>query len=110
MFQGERVVRFFSQAGEASVVKSVREALGGLGRVSVDRAGAIRIDTGPGSALSATSMSGRLRRRHMEYEVRLTYRCRPTPLAWAVAALGTPVLLLGWAAVLASWSARRRAA
>jgi len=110
MFHGEKVVRFFSHAGEASVIQTVQDAVSRLGKTAVDRAGAIQIrpDRGFGSALTDTSINGRLRRRQTEFEVRIAYRCRPTTAAWVVAALGTLPLLAGWVAVLASWSMRRR--
>jgi hypothetical protein len=110
MFHGEKVVRFFSHAGEASVMQTVQDAVGRLGETAVDRTGGIHVrpDRGFGSALTDTSINGRLRRRHTEFEVRIAYRCRPTAAAWVVAALGTLPLLAGWPAVLASWSMRRR--
>src|SRR4051812_29158871 len=105
MLRGEQVVRFFSHAGEASVVRTVQKVLGGLGAVTVDRAGAIQVRAGQGfcSGLTATSINGRLRKRHTEFEVRVAFQCRPTRAAWAVAALGTVPLLAGWLAPAASW-------
>ena len=35
--------------------------------------------------------------------------CRPTAAGWAIIALGTPLFLLGWAAVFAPLAARRAA-
>jgi hypothetical protein len=110
MFHGEKVVRFFSHAREASVWQTVQDAVGRLGKTAVDRAGTIQVRPAPGfgSSLTDTSIHGRLRRRNTEFEVRIAYRCRPTAAAWVVAALGTLPLLAGWLAVLASWSMRWR--
>src|SRR4051812_49297091 len=109
MFRGEKVIRFFSHAGEASVLRAAQDALAGLGQVTVDRAGSIQVKakTAFRSALTGSTMGGRLRRRHKEFEVRIAYECRPTRAAWVITAAGTVPLLLGWVTILASWSMRR---
>jgi hypothetical protein len=96
MFRGEKVIRFYAGACETTVLRTVRETLGSLGQINVERDGAIRIEPGRGlrSALATTTLSGRLRKRNREYEVRITYTCAPTPMGWAIMALGT---VFGWA-------------
>src|SRR5262245_50252349 len=102
MFRGQQAVRFYSRSNELAVVRQVQEALGRLGRVAVERSGSIHIEPGREfhSRLTQTAFSGCLRRRNREYEVRITYCCCPTPVNWAVMALGTLPFLLGWVALL----------
>ena len=112
MFRGQQAVRFYSRSNELAVVRQVQEALGRLGRVAVERSGSIHIEPGREfhSRLTQTAFSGCLRRRNREYEVRITYCCRPTPVNWAVMALGTLPFLLGWVALLVPLSTKRRVA
>src|SRR5437762_2157964 len=112
MFAGKKVVRFWTELSEATVVPRVRAALEALGRVSIDRDGSIDIEPRAGfrSPLTETAMGGRLSRRGNEFEVRITFTCAPTGAAWAIVAVGTPLLLLGWLALLAPLSARGRVA
>src|SRR4051794_17125041 len=112
MFRGQEKVRFCTDMSESAVREKMREALGSLGRVEIERGGVIAIAPVEGfrSFLAETALAGRLRREWNEYEVTIGYTCRPTPAGWAVIALGTPLLLLGWLAVLAPLSVRRVAA
>jgi hypothetical protein len=88
MFRGEKVVRFFAGAGETNVLQAVRDGLADLGQVQVDRQGAISIEPTLRSSLVRTTLSGRLRKRGREYEVRLAYCCAPTRLGWFLPVLG----------------------
>jgi hypothetical protein len=103
MFGGKKTIRFCTAASEAAVRQAVRKALGGLGRVTIDRAGAIRIEPAARfrSPLAATTLAGTLRRELNEYDVSIRYACDPSPLCWAIIIVGTLPLLLGWAAALA---------
>jgi hypothetical protein len=59
--------------------------------------------------LAVTALGGRVRREMNEFEVTIDVTSRPTPAGWAIIALGTPLLLLGWAAAIAPLAARRAA-
>jgi hypothetical protein len=109
MFHGREAIRFFSDRPEAAVARALRDALAGVGRATIDPRGEITVRPGEWtrSALAATDIRGRLRRELNEYEVTIDFTCRPTGAGWALIVLGTPVLLLGWAAALAPLSARR---
>jgi hypothetical protein len=112
MFRGTDKVRFCTDQSEAAVRDKVRQALAGLGQVAMGPGGVIGIEPREEfhSTLAETALSGRLRREWNEYEVNVAYSCRPTPAGWAVIALGTLPLLLGWLALLAPLSARRTVA
>ena len=71
MFRGRDSVRFSTTANEASVRQAVRDGLASLGRVTIDRAGAIRIEPAERfrSGLAATTLAGTLRRELNEYDV-----------------------------------------
>jgi hypothetical protein len=103
MFGGKKAVRFCTEASEVMVRQTIRNVLGGLGRVAIDRLGVIQIEPAErfNTALAATKLGGRLRREMNEYDVSVTYDCNPTPACWAIIILGTPLLLAGWAAALA---------
>lgn len=88
MFCGEEVVRFYGGAVEADVLNTVRKGLSDLGRVTVDRSGAISIEPSSRSALVRTTLDGRVRKRGREYEVKLTYSCIPTRLGWLLPLFG----------------------
>jgi hypothetical protein len=96
MFRGEKVIRFYASAGDTTVLRVVRDTLGRLGQVQMERSGSIHIEPSQGlrSTLTRTTMTGRLRKRQREYEVRIAYHCGPTPMGWALMALGA---LVGWA-------------
>jgi hypothetical protein len=112
MFQGKEAIRFCSDLSESVVRNKVRDALTGLGRVSIDPKGEIAIEPAErfNSFLAETALSGTLHREWNEYGVSVRYTCRPTPAAWFIVAAGTPLLLLGWLALLGPWSAGRAVA
>jgi hypothetical protein len=112
MFRGREAIRFCSDRPAAAIAAAVRQALGGLGQVTIDPRGAIRIEPGEWSRSrwAATALGGSLRREMNEYDVTIHVACRPTPAGWAVIVLGTPLFLLGWVAALAPLAARRTAA
>jgi hypothetical protein len=112
MFRGEKAVRFCSDLPETTVLQKVGETLGSLGRVGIDRKGIIDIEPAEEfhSFLTETAMAGMLRKRWNEYEVRIGYLCRPSRANWAIMILGTLTLLVGWLAVFAPLSVKKKVA
>jgi hypothetical protein len=111
MFRGKEQVRFCCDQPEVTVRHKVREALGDLGAVGITQKGDISIQPHKRfcPALTVTTMDGMLHREWNEYEVRIDYAYAPSPAGWAVVVVGTPLLLLGWAALLAPLLAARAA-
>jgi hypothetical protein len=109
MFRERQAIRFSTVMPEAAVVRRVRDALGGLGRVEIDKWGVIRIEPAARfhSFLTETDIRGLLRRRGHEYEVRIDYTCEPSLANWVIMAAGTLTLLVGWVGVFAPLSAKR---
>jgi hypothetical protein len=54
----------------------------------VDRGGAISIEPSSPSLLVQTTLTGRVRKRGREYEVKLAYCCLPTRLGWLLPLFG----------------------
>jgi hypothetical protein len=109
MFRGKEQVRFCCDQPEVTVRHKVRDALGDLGAVTITQKGDISVRPHAKfcPALTVTTMAGLLHREWNEYEVRIDYACAPSPAGWAVVVAGTPLLLLGWAALLAPLTAAR---
>ena len=110
MFRGKQTIRFCNDEPQVTVTQKVRQALGNLGQVTIDREGIIVVKPAEGfnSFLTEVTIGGRMAKEWNEYQVRIDYACEPTGATWAIVAVGTPLLLLGWAALLAPMSTKGR--
>src|SRR5262245_4898152 len=111
MFRGTQAARFCCDEPEQTVLAKVRQHLGVLGRVSIDREGVVTVEPAERfhSPWGTVTIKGTMRREWNEYSLRLDHACAPTGMTWAVVAVGTPLALLGWLALVAPASLSKRA-
>ena len=88
MFRGETAVELTTPLGEREFLARVEDALGGLGRVRVDRRGGLVIEPAPGigSGLTEVVLDGTVRPLgDGTYDVAVRYDCRPSGGCWVLA-------------------------
>lgn len=108
MFSGSADAALPGSLDQAAVYAAVEDALDRLGRTRVGSRGDIDIEARSGLAnmLTATSISGSVRKRGNEWVVDLDYTCSLSGAGWALGALGILFFFFGFLVFLGPMSAK----
>ncbi len=113
MFKGEESIALSTPLPDPEVMKKVQEALGILGRVRIDKRGAIEIDPKGkfGNLLTDTTMEGMIRKKGDGYDITIDFSCKPTVVNWVIITVGTLLCWgLNWLTVFAPLMDKKKVA
>ena len=110
MFKGEESIAVASTLPDTVVMKKIEDALGGLGRVRIDKRGAIQIDAKGKftTFLTDTTLEGAVRKKADGYEVTIDFSCKPSVMNWVIIIVGSLTCLLGWVAIFAPMMSKKK--